>query len=137
LTKRVCLVLSLLTMMSQFSIAQLTIQFEGLEAKPSVLMIAIYKSEQQYLNDERYKSYMVEVQNQTYKFTISDLQPGEFAFSVFQDLNGNYELDMGVFGQPIEPYAFSLNKRPKFGKPLYSHIVFKYERTKLMNVKLK
>lgn len=37
----------------------------------------------------------------------ADLPPGRYAMRAFVDLNGNGELDVGAFGKPKEPFAFS------------------------------
>lgn len=39
--------------------------------------------------------------------TVDGLPTGDFAISLFQDLNQNTELDTGFFGIPKEPYGFS------------------------------
>ena len=38
---------------------------------------------------------------------IPDVQPGEYAIAVFQDTNGNGQLDLGTNGIPTEPWALS------------------------------
>lgn len=35
----------------------------------------------------------------------------------FRDMNGNQELDLGPFGMPKEPYAFSNNAKAQLGPP--------------------
>ena len=41
---------------------------------------------------------------------------GTYTASYYLDLNGNSELDKGIFGQPLEPYAFSNGARSMFSK---------------------
>ena len=38
---------------------------------------------------------------------ISDLDQGNYAVAIIQDLNGNGELDKNILGIPKEPYGFS------------------------------
>lgn len=47
-----------------------------------------------------------------------DLPYGEYAISVFQDVNANGELDTNFMGIPKEPIAFGNNYKP-FGKPKF------------------
>ena len=47
------------------------------------------------------------------------LPPAEYAISAYQDINGNKQLDFGVFHIPKEPVAFGNNFRPKFSAPKY------------------
>jgi uncharacterized protein (DUF2141 family) len=45
--------------------------------------------------------------------------PGSYAIIVFQDINGNDELDLSRIGIPQEPYGFSNNARSAFGPPSF------------------
>jgi uncharacterized protein (DUF2141 family) len=47
-------------------------------------------------------------------FSFPDLDPGVYAFRLFQDIDGDDELDMR-FGVPTEPYGFSNGARGRFG----------------------
>jgi uncharacterized protein (DUF2141 family) len=54
-------------------------------------------------------------------FRFFDVPPGMYAISCFQDLNGNGELDMGLFG-PVEPWGMYRVKptfKPVFAKEAY------------------
>ena len=53
---------------------------------------------------------------------------GSYAVAIFQDTNGNGELDKGMFGIPSEPFAFSNNFRPKFGGPSYEKCKFDFNK---------
>jgi len=55
--------------------------------------------------------------SQTFK-----LPPGDYAVSVYQDVNGNGEMDKGFFGAPSEPYAFSRNYKPVFRAPKFDEV---------------
>jgi uncharacterized protein (DUF2141 family) len=50
---------------------------------------------------------------------VFHLPPGEYAVTVYHDLNGNGELDRKFYGPPKEPAAFSNNYTP-FGPPRFS-----------------
>jgi|SRR6516225_5116652 uncharacterized protein (DUF2141 family) len=56
---------------------------------------------------------------------VFKLKPGEYAISVFQDLNENQKLDQGLFGIPKEPVGFGNNFKPKFSAPEFSDCSFK------------
>jgi uncharacterized protein (DUF2141 family) len=51
-------------------------------------------------------------------FTFN-LPPGNYAITVYHDLNGNGELDRKFYGPPKEPAAFSNDYTP-FGPPRFS-----------------
>ena len=48
--------------------------------------------------------------------SVGDLPPGKYAVSVFQDIDGNAELDTNFIGFPKEPFGFSA-PMGKFGPP--------------------
>lgn len=52
------------------------------------------------------------------------LPPGEYALSVFQDLDDDTKLKSNFIGLPKEPAALSNNLRPKFGPPRYKDAAF-------------
>jgi uncharacterized protein (DUF2141 family) len=52
------------------------------------------------------------------------LPPGDYALSVFQDVDNDTKLKSNFIGLPKEPAALSNNLRPKFGPPRYKDAVF-------------
>lgn len=60
------------------------------------------------------------------RVTVELLLPaGEYALSVFQDVNDNGKLERNFIGIPKEPAGLSNNVRPKFGPPKYQDALFK------------
>lgn len=58
-------------------------------------------------------------------FTVS-IPKGVYAIAMYQDNNGNEELDTNFFGVPKEPYAFSNNIKPKFSEPSFEECKFNF-----------
>ena len=56
--------------------------------------------------------------------TFEDLAPGTYAVAVYHDENGNGEFDQGLFGIPLEGYAFSMGARAFFGPPSFERAAF-------------
>lgn len=50
---------------------------------------------------------------------FEDLPPGDYAISVYQDENGNGELDYNAFGAPKEGYGASRNELPGASAPTF------------------
>lgn len=48
---------------------------------------------------------------------LADLPPGRYAIQLYQDSNGNGQLDQGRRGIPLEPVGFSANPPLVNGKP--------------------
>jgi uncharacterized protein (DUF2141 family) len=53
-----------------------------------------------------------------------ELAPGRYAVSVYEDVNANQNLDMGILGIPKEPVGASNNPAPHFGPPHFDECAF-------------
>jgi acyl-CoA reductase-like NAD-dependent aldehyde dehydrogenase/uncharacterized protein (DUF2141 family) len=53
------------------------------------------------------------------------LPPGNYAVSVYEDLNGNHKLDHNFLGIPTEPVGASNNPQPHFGPPRFDECSFR------------
>lgn len=53
-----------------------------------------------------------------------DLPPGDYALSVFQDVENDGKLARNFIGIPKEPAGLSNNLRPKFGPPRFKDAKF-------------
>lgn len=56
-------------------------------------------------------------------FTFTNVPAGTYGIRVFQDVNGNKDLDAGLFG-PTEPWGMHRSKRPAFRGPTFEEIAF-------------
>ena len=69
----------------------------------------------------------VEVEGSTVKCVFKRAGLGEYAASVFLDLNENGKLDTSAIGTPSEPWGVSQNAKAKrFGPPLFKDAKFAY-----------
>lgn len=79
------------------------------------------------------KGYEIRPNGQkTATLTIRDLDYGEYAIAIYQDVNGNGKLDTGgLLGMPQEPYCFSNNFRPmaRMRGPRFNDCRFTYSAT--------
>jgi uncharacterized protein (DUF2141 family) len=128
-----CLLLSLVAPVS--SVAETadtgagTVQVElsGLQNASGNIYIAVYDSDDTWLGDEAVLQQKVVIADALDGEIVRaefQLQPGEYAFSIFYDINNNGKLDTNFIGIPKEPVALSNNARPKFGPPKYKDAVF-------------
>lgn len=62
--------------------------------------------------------------NGTVVVRIADLPPGRYAVALYQDSNGNEELDKSFIGVPTEPYGFSNDASAPFGPPDFDQAAF-------------
>lgn len=59
----------------------------------------------------------------TVPFAFRGIPEGTYGIMVFEDINGNGKLDMGMFG-PKEPWGMYRPVRPMFRRPKFSEMAF-------------
>ena len=92
------------------------------------LYIAVYNSEETYMEEELTAfRKIVAVESEPQLIVFEDIPAGEYAISVFQDLNSNAELDTKGIGFPAEPFGFSNDARGRFGPPSFEKAKFTLE----------
>jgi uncharacterized protein (DUF2141 family) len=101
------------------------------------LYIAIYDNEEDYMDLEKVAfQKIVPINDETESFVIPGMPDGEYAVTVFQDLNDNGELDTSSIGFPREPYGFSNDARGTFGPPKFRKAKFNVNGNTDIRIKL-
>ena len=99
--------------------------------------IGIFNNANTFL--EKGKEYKVNskvVTNNTVEFTFKDVPKGDYAISIYHDVNADKECNMNFIGIPKEPYGFSNNFRPKFAKPTFNDCKIELSTDKSITIKL-
>lgn len=100
----------------------LKLKVTNLQAEGKNILVGIFKSGDDFPEGEASINKVIRPKGLTAQATWTDIPAGKYVVAVFQDLNGNGELDTNFFGVPKEPYGFSrnfepsLSDRPTFGK---------------------
>ena len=102
--------------------ADLTIEIAGMKDAKGKVLVAVYNRAEDFLKQPT-RTAAVDAQTGKVKLVIADLPPGDYALSVFQDKNGNGELDTNLIGMPIEPYGFSNDAAGNYGPPSFEQSV--------------
>ncbi|MCX7769328.1 MAG: DUF2141 domain-containing protein [Flavobacteriales bacterium] len=100
--------------------SQVELVLEGLHPGHSMIFVAVHNNAQSFNGQagEPLKKLKVPHQSGTRAtIPIPDLKAGTYAFLVFQDENGNKQLDRNLLGIPTEPYGFSGSKGVSLGPP--------------------
>ncbi|GAB5502184.1 DUF2141 domain-containing protein [Pyruvatibacter sp.] len=95
----------------------LEIAVDGTKAGVGTVRVNLYASKAAFLKQEDAQAEVAVPEDGASKLTFADLAPGEYAAVAYQDLNGNGELDRGLFGIPLEPIGFSNGAVPVFSAP--------------------
>ena len=100
--------------------ARLALTINGIDDISGTLAIAVFATEDSFesrSNQVAEARFAVRARSMTWTFELA--APASYAIIVFQDTNGNGELDLSRLGIPQEPYGFSNNARSAFGPPGY------------------
>jgi uncharacterized protein (DUF2141 family) len=109
----------------QDSESELKITITNIYPVKGELYIAVYDNADDYMDIEKIAFHKIHpVNGETELVIISGVPDGEYAVSVFQDLNGNGELDTSSIGFPREPFGFSNDAMGSFGPPKFRKAKF-------------
>lgn len=112
-------------------IGSLLIELTGMHSDEGAAVYAVWSGPQGWLDNGSIRSGSVPVAGGVAAVTLTGLPHGEYAVSVFHDVNGNGKLDTGLFGLPKEPIGTSNNARVRFGPPRYDDAVIVLDRPDL------
>lgn len=88
----------------------LTLTFDNISQPKGELYIGIYEKDN--FLQQPIASKVLTVKAEDNQVTFEDLAHGEYAISVYQDLNGNQQFDMDEYGRPSEPWVMSGSVSP-------------------------
>ncbi|WP_321478973.1 DUF2141 domain-containing protein [uncultured Bacteroides sp.] len=107
---------------------------DGMEELKGSLIIAVYNSDTTFLKKPAFVAKRA-IHSDTEKVKI-DLPEGEYAVSLFQDVNDNGKLDRKEFGIPIEKYGFSNNAKGKMGSPTFEEAKFGLSKNTVIRIRI-
>lgn len=102
--------------------ADLTVTVGPVKEAAGKLLLALYDKPDDF-RQHSFKAMSEAARVGDMTVTFSDLEPGDYAVMVFQDVNDNGDLDNNMFGLPKEPWGGSLGDRQLFGAPTWSDAV--------------
>ncbi len=134
LQKSLFFALLLLISISTFGQKKLVIVVDGMEELKGSLMIAVYNSDTTFLKKPAFVAKRA-IHSDTEKVKL-DLPEGEYAVSLFQDVNDNGKLDRKEFGIPIEKYGFSNNAKGRMGPPTFEKAKFGLSKNTVIRIRI-
>lgn len=108
------------------STTKLTVVVDGIEQTQGYVYVALFNQEKGFPDDQElmFVKTRKKATGSSCSVFFEGLNPGNYAFAVYYDLNENGELDKGWFGIPQEPFCFSKNYKPIVSAPDYEDCVF-------------
>jgi uncharacterized protein (DUF2141 family) len=114
-----------LTMPGFSAAAELTITVNDLSSTLGDVHIALYDDAQRFPNSEGIVDEIkLPITASKIIAIFTDLAPGRYAIAAYHDENSNHEFDQGLFGIPMEDYAFSNNTRNFLTPPSFDESAF-------------
>ena len=117
-------------------VSTITLMIEGVDDPVGEIRIAIFDSENRYLENPSLAD-VVPASQPKIEWQIENLAYGQYAIAVYHDKNKNGKLDTNMLGIPLEEYGFSNNARGRFGPASWSQAKFTVnERTAVHHILL-
>jgi uncharacterized protein (DUF2141 family) len=107
----------------------LTLEITGIKEMKGKMACALFWQNKGFPRKHRraLRRTWVDVKTDTVQCVFKRTGLGEYAASVFLDINRNGKLDTNAIGSPKEPWGVSQNAKSKrFGPPLYKDAKFNY-----------
>lgn len=135
--KSIILLLGLVSTIYPTSNLQLTIKISNIEKIQGEIKVGVFNTDTHFLKEGKvFKGYSVKVDKNTASFTISDLPKGEYAVSIYHDVNSDDKMNTNMIGIPKEPYGFSNNVKPIMSAPKFRECKFNFDENTTLNIKL-
>jgi len=122
-------VLSLSLVCGAAQAGELHVEVKGLTEIKGDLLVAVFNQKGQWLKQASVNRKLGVTQS-VLSVQFDNLPEGEYAVSVFHDLNSNGKLDSNAVGMPTEPYGFSNNAAGNFGPPSFDAAKIKLDQSK-------
>lgn len=103
--------------------AKVSVTITGIKTVSGTIEIALY-DEAGFASGKSAASASIPVTGATVTWPVDAVKPGVYAIKLYQDVNGDGEMNANPFGIPIEPYAFSNNAHGSFGPPKFDAAAF-------------
>ena len=104
--------------------ADLDLRFTGIEAPTGAIMAVVFANEADYTAGKPVRAVMIPVTNGAAAQVVAGLAPGRYAIKAFHDIDGNGQMGVNPFGQPVEPFAFSNDAPGNMGPASWSAAAF-------------
>lgn len=116
---------------------ELSLSIQNIEEVKGTIEVGVFDKADGFLEKGKaIKNYSIPVKEKTVTYTIKDLPEGEYAISLYQDVNSDGKCNRNFIGIPKEPYAFSTNFKPKFSAPKFKDCSFSLTKNKTLNIDL-
>lgn len=127
----------LFTSFNESKNGEITIVIPNLNKVKGKIQMGLYNKKENFPKiGKEYKTFSVKVEDATFKYTIKNLPPGEYAIALYHDENSDGVCNANFFGVPTESYGFSNNIKPFLSAPSFHETKFSLEKARALSIKL-
>lgn len=101
----------------QAAAADLTVRIEGVEEATGTFHVAVFGADGWDENDA--VTGRLAPAEEGAELVFTGLEPGAYGIKVYQDVDDNGELNLGMWRIPTEPYGFSNDASASMGPPKF------------------
>lgn len=112
--------------------ASLLLTIDGISEAQGCIQICLVSDEALFLKECTWHESILVSGKERLQHRFENLPPGQYAISLFHDLNQNQILDKrSILPIPKEPFGFSNNPPVTFGPPRFTDCLFELNQTNL------
>lgn len=132
--------ISIILLFSQIVYSQvynLEVTVTNITTLKGVVKVGIYNTDKTFLNEAlQYKTQIVQVNEKTEKCTFTNLPKGNYAVSLYQDVNVDGRCNLNSMGFPLEGVGFSNNYKPFLSAPDFEDCKIALQAHKSISISL-
>ena len=106
----------------------IVVKIVNVKSDEGKIYVGLYDSENSFLKTT-YRGQVLAIENNTCKTIFKDVPSGEYAISIYHDVNSNAKLDKNFLGIPKEDYTCSNGAMGFMGPPKWNDAKFILENT--------
>ena len=108
------------------STTNLAVKIDNIQSNSGYIYISLYSTDEGFPSDISHAEKVLKVKAKKGFLTVNfkDIPIGNYAVSVFQDINSNKKLDTSFMGIPKEPIGVSNNIKGFMGPPSFNDCKF-------------
>lgn len=135
--RSIATLLILLTFITPSENPKLTIKISNIATMKGEIIVGIFNSDVAFLKEGKaIKNYSIKADKSAVSFVVVDLPKGDYAISMYHDVNSDDKMNTNFIGIPKEPYGFSNNVKPKMSAPKFNDCKFNFQENTTLSIKL-
>lgn len=116
---------------------ELTIVVTNIHTLEGHLKMGIFKDSGTFLQKgKEYKAYSIKPKGKTTIIHVRGIKKGDYAISIYHDINDDSNCNLSWIFRPIEPYGFSNNVKLVLFKPSFNDCKFNADRDREITIRL-